>query len=309
MDVFLSTLNQSGFLFLLILIGYLLAKFGVVPRSSAGMLAKLENFVFVPAIIIGTFVRDFTFEKLSSAWSLMAVCAGIMVVTTLIAIIVPILLEKPGYRRNIYTYSLAFSNFGFMGYAIIGEFFPDLFLQYTLFCLPIWFLLYLWGIPILLIPKSEGGASILSRLKPFVNPMVITLIIGMILGLCGAVLPTWVESAVDSAKACLSPVAMILTGISISTISIKKAFTSPKIYIVSLLRLVAIPLLFILVAKLIPFGEIEYLLAVCTLAMPFGLNTIIMPEAYGQDAELGAGLTLVSSVLACITIPLMLTIM
>ena len=94
---------MTNFLFLLILIGYLLAKFGVVPRSSAGMLAKLENFVFVPALIIGTFVQDFTLEKLSSAWSLIAVCAGIMVVTTLIAIIVPMLLEKPGYRRNIYT--------------------------------------------------------------------------------------------------------------------------------------------------------------------------------------------------------------
>lgn len=309
MELFISTLNQSGFLFLLILIGYLLAKFGVVPRSTAGTLAKLENFVFVPALIIGTFVEDFTLEKLSSAWSLIAVCAGIMVVTTVIAIIVPIFLEKPGYRRNIYTYSLAFSNFGFMGYAIIGEFFPDLFLQYTLFCLPIWFLLYMWGIPVLLIPKSEGGGTVLSRLKPFVNPMVITLIIGIILGLCGAVLPTWVESAVTSAKACLSPVAMILTGISISTISLKSAFTSPKIYIISLLRLVGIPLAFILVAKLIPFPETAYLLAVCTLAMPFGLNTIIMPEAYGQDAELGGGLALVSSVLACITIPLMLTIM
>ena len=39
-------------------------------------------------------------------------------------------------------------------------------------------------------------------------------------------------------------------------------------------------------------------------AMPCGMNTVVYPELTGRDAHLGAGLTLVSSVLAIVTLPI-----
>ena len=64
MGVFLSTLNQTGFLFTLIVIGFILAKFKFIPDNSNTVLAKLENTVFVPALVMGTFIKYFTVEKL-----------------------------------------------------------------------------------------------------------------------------------------------------------------------------------------------------------------------------------------------------
>ena len=44
------------------------------------------------------------------------------------------------------------------------------------------------------------------------------------------------------------------------------------------------------------------------IAMPLGLNTIVIPAGYGKDTSDAAGLALVSHLLSCITIPIIFLI-
>ena len=44
-------------------------------------------------------------------------------------------------------------------------------------------------------------------------------------------------------------------------------------------------------------------------ACPCGMNTVVFPAAYGQDTRPGASLTLVTSTLAVITIPILMSVM
>lgn len=60
MDIFSTTLNQTFFLFGLIVIGYILVKLEVLPENSASVLSKLENNVFIPALVMKTFIENFT---------------------------------------------------------------------------------------------------------------------------------------------------------------------------------------------------------------------------------------------------------
>jgi predicted permease len=48
--------------------------------------------------------------------------------------------------------------------------------------------------------------------------------------------------------------------------------------------------------------------AALVLAMPCGLNTIIFPKLVGEDCEIGASLACVSTILSCISIPLVLAV-
>ncbi len=70
MSVFSSTLTQTMFLFSLIAIGYFLAKKNFIPDNSATVLSKLENMILVPALVLGTFIDNFTVERIGSAWKL-----------------------------------------------------------------------------------------------------------------------------------------------------------------------------------------------------------------------------------------------
>ena len=59
-------------------------------------------------------------------------------------------------------------------------------------------------------------------LKAFANPMLIAMLIGMIIGLTGIRLPQWTSNMVSSLGTCMSPVAMLLTGVTVSKIQLKK---------------------------------------------------------------------------------------
>ena len=308
MSVFATTLNQIAFLFGFIVMGYILVKIKVLPENSAAVLSKLENTIFIPALVMGTFIENFTIERIGAAWKLLSVSFIIACIAIPFAILVSKLVTKDKYIQKIYTYGLSFSNFGFMGNAVVSSLFPDVFFEYLIFTLPLWILIYLWGVPRLLIADSGKKQTFKESLKSFINPMFIAMLIGMVIGLLNINLPKWIVSLIDVSGDCMSPVAMILTGVVVSSISLKKTFLNVRIYIVSTIRLIVMPVLFIAVAPFFRIPETTYICALCSLAMPLGLNTIVIPSALGKDTTVAAGMAVISHLLSCITIPLIFSI-
>lgn len=98
MSIFSTTLNQTLFLFGLIVIGYILVKTKVLSGDSASVLSKLENNVFIPALVMKTFIENFTVERISMAWKLLL--SSFML--TLIVIPISILISKL-LTKDIYT--------------------------------------------------------------------------------------------------------------------------------------------------------------------------------------------------------------
>jgi len=262
MSVLSATVGQMMVLFSLIFMGYVVAKVKVVPDNSAAVLSKLENNLFVPALVLGTFVENFTVEKLSTAWKLFLVSFVICIVMMFLAIVVAKCCSKDQYIRNIYTYGLAFSNFGFMGNAVVSAVFPEIFLEYLIFTMPLWTMIYMWGVPCLLIPSEEGKQTIKTRLKSFANPMFVAMVIGVAIGLSGIQLPNFLSTAVNVTGSCMSPIAMMLTGITIAIMDVKKVLSIKSIYAVSIIRLLVFPLIFIGICKLVPMAQ---KIVVCTI--------------------------------------------
>ena len=303
MSIFSTTLNQTLFLFGLIVIGYILVKTKVLPESSASVLSKLENTVFIPALVMKTFIENFTIERISVAWKLLLCGFLLILIVGPLSILVSKLASKDTYIQKIYIYGLTFSNFSFMGNAIVSSLFGDIFFEYLIFTLALWMLIYLWGVPRLLLYDSDKKQTFKENIKSFINPMFISMIIGMIIGLVKIPIPNWIESIISVSASCMSPIAMLLTGVAISFISLKDTFTSVKIYLLCIVKLIIMPLLFIGITYFLKLPSTVYLCSLCVLAMPFGLNTIVIPSAAGKDTSVAAGLAVVSHLLSCITIP------
>lgn len=304
MTVFLSTLSQMLFLLFIIAVGYVITKLGIVESRGTALLSKLENNVFIPALVLGTFINNFTKDKLSTAWQYVLCGLVVILISIPIAILCAKLCTKDDYIRKIYTYGLAFSNFGFMGNTVVAALFPDIFMEYLIFVLPFWFFIYIWGVPSLLIPHSDQKNSLKDKIRPLLNPMFAAMLIGMIIGISGIKMPQFLGSAVSSLGDCMSPVAMLLTGITIAKMDLKSVLKNISIYVVTAIRIVLMPLVAILVLTFIDIPKGLELCTVCAVAMPLGLNTIVVPAAYGKDTSVASGMALVSHLLSCITIPL-----
>ena len=309
MLVFSATLNQTAFLLTFIVAGYLLSRLHLVPDNAQSTLSKLESYLFIPALVMNTFIGNFTTEKISSAWSLFLCSFVLALVFIVLSGICVRFCSKDTYVRKIYLYGLSFSNFGFMGNAVVSALFPEIFMEYLIFTLPLWMLIYLWGVPSLLISDGSKKPSIGDRLKNFLNPMLISMVFGILIGVFAMPVPNFLSSVISSASNCMSPVAMLLTGMTIAQYDLRKILLDKSIYLVSVLRLIVFPLLFLAVVRLLMLNEVFVICSVCSLAMPLGLNTIIIPSSMGKDTSIASGMALVSHVLSCITIPLIFMIL
>jgi len=54
--------------------------------------------------------------------------------------------------------------------------------------------------------------------------------------------------------------------------------------------------------------EYFFICMLCAQAMPLGLNTVVVPAAYGKDTSVAAGMALISHAISIITIPVILTL-
>ena len=299
-----------GFLFLLIFIGFILVKTKILPEGSAKVLSRLESYFFIPAMVLLKFMKEFTIERLSTSWLTIVISFAIAFVMIPIVLLVSKLLTKNVTERNAYIYGLCFSNFGFMGNAVVQTLFPSIMLEYVIFTIPLWTLIYVWGVPFILTERedSKGENKILTSLKALVNPMFIALVIGVILGLTGVypLLPDnfFAVKVVEAGDMCMSPVAMLITGITFGTMNFKVVFKKPGIYIATVIRLVIIPFIMFGIFSLIPVPETVFKCIMIVSAMPLGLNSIVVPASYGKDTSAAAGMALVSHLVSLATIPL-----
>lgn len=307
MELFFSTLNQTMYLFMFIIMGYILCRFKFMPENSGSILAKLENYIFMPALVMGTFIEKFTVDSLTTTGRIFIESTIAELIVIVVAFILSKIVIREKYMQNICIYGLSFSNFSFMGTAVVGALFPDIFFEYIVFTLPIWIIIYLWGVPALLIP-NKGGSSLKDNLKKFINPMFIGMVIGMVIGILQIPLPAAVTNVISNCSACMSPVAMLMTGMTVAYIDLGKVFRDIRVYLIALCRLVVMPLVFAVGFRFLPFSETVYICSVISAAMPLGLNIIIIPSAYDQDTSVPASMAIMAFIFACITIPVIFAV-
>lgn len=304
MVILITTLTKMLELFLFILIGYLLRKRKYLPDNAGVVLSKLENNVLMPALIINTFVSRCTLENLITKGNLILWEAGIILFTGGIAFVTAKIMGEDVESERIIRYALVVPNFAFMGNALVESVFGnEMLYQYMIFTIPLNIFAYTVGIMWLMPEGQKKGCW-----KSLINPIFISLIFGMIVGISGITLPDFVMHTIENAGKCMAPVAMILTGFIIGGYEIKKMLADVNLYVLTTLRLVILPVLVYVIMNVIGADEQLKTLAVITLTMPFGLNTIIITAAYGGDTRRGAAMTLVSNVLAVVTIPIILTV-
>ena len=173
---------------------------------------------------------------------------------------------------------------------------------------------YGWGVPTLLIPaENKEKPTVWSRIKPFINPMLVCMLIGMVIGLSGlgAYMPAPIMQVIDSSAACMSPIAMILTGITLGRLDLLALVKRWRLYLGSVIKVLVYPLLAlgaIALLNLLPqsgfINDVVFKCLLCVAAMPTGLTSVFVPAAYGKDGSEAAGLALVSHVFSLGSIPL-----
>ncbi len=305
-----TVFSQVFTLFAFIAVGYALAKFGLVKSEHSKILSSLLVFVFSPCNGYSTFSRQFTPEYVKDKYVLLISGTVMLLLLAFSMHAVGKLFSRDKYEQGIYEYSLTIANYGYFGFALTeGVLGSAELMDFMMFSFPAGFYIYTYAYCML----TKSRAS----LKRLLNPPMIAFFVGGAVGIMGIQLPSAVGSIAAMGSSCMGPVSMLLAGIVMSDFKPASLLTNKRSYVLSGLRLIVIPLT--VGGILMAVGTVLSLLdnavfhsvlvcAVLFVSMPCGLNTIVFPRLVDENCEVGASLAFVSNVLACATIPLILTL-
>jgi len=312
MTVFYSTLTQMLVLFCFIVAGFVLRKANILPDNSSTVISRLETYLIIPLLTINSFSQNCTPANFVSTASYLLYALLLVAVALAIAIPLSGLFGKmPGntekenkYQSKIYSYALAFGNYGYVGNALaLGLLGDEGLFKYLMFTMVLSATVYTWGMSVLIPKENQSGGII----KNLLNPPTVSLLIGIALGLINVRphMPEFVTITLENATACMGPLGMILLGFVVGGYDVGKLLTRFQVYIASLMRLIVIPSIMMLILKAMGASSEVMSLSLIAFAAPLGLNTVVFPSAYGGDTKTGASMAMISHTLSVITLPVM----
>ena len=311
--MFEMTLRQMLTMFAFILVGYGLRKGKILPEESGVTMARLETYLFVPALTVYSMATQCTVATFRENASLILYGGACIVCIILLAVPLSCLFVPKAktnaeeYQRSIYRYGMSFANAGFMGnFIILGVFGEEMFFKYQIFGLIVTILCYSYGL-YLLIPKDRNDGLWRNIRKSLTAPPMLALFVGIAIGLLdlSRFLPPFLVTMMKNAGDCQGPVAMVLAGFVIAGFPLKEILVNTKVYVATFVRMIVIPGAVCLALHALGTSKEIMTLALIFFGTPLGLNSIVYPETYGGDVKTGASMASVSHALSVAIIPLM----
>ncbi len=299
MGAFLSSAEQVFIMLILMLLGFILAKRGILSEKGTRDITDLVLYFVTPCVIIKSFSRPFDKETLGEILLCFALALGIHIGAILIAQLC--IHSKTYARKSVLRYSVVFANCGYMALpllqALVGE---DGVLYGTAFIAVFNLLAWSYGIVLM-----SGDKSYISPKKMLINPGIIGISIGLVIFLCSIELPDIIYRPIEHLSFLNTPLPMIIIGYHLSKASLKRCFSDINSLLAIALRLLVVPLLTIGALYLLNIRGSMLLAMIISAASPIAANTTMFAAKFSQDSELSVNMVSFSTVLSVLTIPIM----
>ena len=143
------------------------------------------------------------------------------------------------------------------------------------------------------------------------NINMISVFAGVVLFFTRIRLPEIVNQTLSSVGSMIGPASMIVTGMLIAEMNLKSIFENVKVYFISFLRLVVIPVISLMILKISGLVNVhsdgKKLLLIVFLAVitPSASTITQMCQVYGNDSKYASAINVMTTLLSIVTMPLM----
>ena len=295
--------EMAGFL-CFFAIGVLLGRFNLLPQQAGASLSKLITYVFLPAMMFNSFALQCTVEKLSAYARLLLAGALLLFVCIAVSLLVRRRFRGDRIEQITASYSMVVPNFGYLGYPLVLALFgQEALTKFMMFGLPFHLYIYGYAMKQWMPETGKSGHAILRVL----NAPIVALLLGMALGLSGLPYTGFLARVSQSAAGCMSPCAMIASGLALGQIPFRRLVGDARIYWIAFLRLIALPALLVtatyFLCKAFHLEPDILRITGVFLALPLGINPVVFAQAYGHDGSFAASCALISMVISLLTLP------
>lgn len=297
-------LEKMIMLFLILGIGFFAGKTGMIDERANKVLSMMVADIAAPCLVLhSSFIESETVTK-GNAILALVLSTAIYFALMLLAKAVPPLLGIRGKDKGVIEYMVVFSNNGFMGFPVIQAVFGDEALIYaSVINLSMNVLVFSYGS--YLMAKSGSGEGHRRSVKELLNPGILSALLALLFYLLGVRLPDVFVMTFDTVGGMTTPLAMIVIGASLSSVSMKETFRDFRVYVFSAIRLMLLPFLaWLVMSRFLDNWLLLGVLVVIT-GMPCATMSVIQAGQEGANATLASRYVFVTTLLSMATVPAM----
>lgn len=307
---FLHHLELSAPLFSLVLIGYLLAASGRFPTAVSEGLAKFVFGVAVPALLFGL-MSDFSALPPVDSRLLLAFFGGCLIVFVLGRLLAAQVFKLDGVSQSVFALGGVFSNNVLLGVPIAKSTLGDAAMPAVALVL-VFNALTLWTLATVSVEWARHGEFSVKGFGKTIrnvltNPIVAAILLGSAWGLSGWSLPFVIGEPLRLIGQSASPLALIVVGMGLAEYGVRKGLGEGVA--ITALKLVAQPLVVWGLAVLLGLPPIETQAVVLLASLAVGVNVYLMAREFGAMQGAVATSLVLSTALAALTVPLVLTLL
>ena len=309
MVLFESIATLTAPLFLLVLIGYLLGAWAGWPKAVADALTR---FVFVAAIPSMLFHAMSRFSQMprADARLLLAFFGACLVVFIIGRIASATLFRMNAESQSVFAMGGIFSNIVLLGLPIAKVTIGDAAIP-SVSLVVVFNAFILWTLVTVSIEWARHGSASWAGIGRtakgvFTNPVVVGILSGTAFGFTGWALPGVIDRTLTMVGQAAVPLSLIALGLGLAQYGVRNGWRE-SLGIVAI-KAIVMPAVAWSLATLIGLPPLETRVITMLAAMPVGANVYLMAEQFKVMGGPVASSLVVSTLVASITVPLVLTL-
>ena len=302
MHISLLLMNQIIQLFIMIFMGFIIVKAKLLKAEDSKILSVTVLYLIIPCVIINAFQVDYTPQTVKGL--LIALAGSVM--TQVILLIVVSILGRVFHLNEVEVASIYYSNSGNLIVPIVTFILGKEWVLYGCVFMSVQ-LVFIWTH----CKKIISRESTYDWRKIVLNINMISIAIGIILFLTRIHLPAIINNTLSAVGSMIGPASMIVTGMLFAGMDFKQIFANKRVYFVSFFRLIIVPVIALFLIKcsqLSTFssnGNKLMMIVFLAIITPSASTITQMCQVYGNDSQYASAINVVTTLLAIITMPLM----
>ncbi len=301
----LTIVQELVTLFIIVGVGYGAKKARFMIVEFDRMLSRLVINLALPGLILGSVLTAGELPGRREILLTFALACASYVVLVAVAYAFTTLLRIPAGHRGVYRFMLCFGNVGFIGFPVISAIFgPEALIYATVFNLPFNFLVFSVG-AWFLTQDTDGDVKVRPSWRTFVTPVMLACIAAIGLALGGVHSVPVLGDALYTLGSITTPAALLIIGSSLANMPVRDLLGGPRLWACALFRLLGMPVIIWAVFHwFVPSGLLFSIILVLS-GMPVATNGTMLCYQYGGNSRVMAQGTFVTTVLAMVSIPLL----
>ena len=303
MQISLILMREIVQLFIILLMGYIIVRAKLLRPEDSRSLSVVMVYLLTPCVIINAFQVEYTPQVMAG----LIFSFAISIAAHILFLLLTRLLAGPLHLDVIERTAVIYTNAGILVIPLVNALLGPEYVIYSCAFIVVQQVL-IWTHCRSLLCGTRG----MEWRKLFLNVNIIAIVAGCALFLLRVPLPALINDTLGTLGDMFGPLGMLLAGMVIADTPLRRLFTTPRNYLPVLLRLLAFPLVTVLLLRAagaagwIADGKNILMIVYLACITPACATVTSLAQLYDRNAAYSSALYVLTTLLSIVTMPVLI---